>query len=382
MAHTLYCSGTPGRATRSLDGSAHNVPPNLRRGRERSDGALQGSPSDSARSGQRRRAVPWRLSRRRRPRCGGHSLWRRPYLGPLKDQVVVSSLNRMGRPPHLIKLKLPGMVDTQSAPALSALAPKLRRLFALSAAKIRSIEQSWAPANGAPVFTVGGKYTSRGWTEWTQGFQFGSAILQFDATGDAEFLEIGRQRTVDLMAPHSSLSTGVSSIFDARLNTCARTFSAAFFTAPPEMMVVLEAYAPTSNGVVSVSPEVITILSSVTPRLSAAICDSTVSAPPPTSEAPTCKKNAPSSFIFRNADAQSTPAIPLPCMQHDIPTPRFKCPRNAGARRFFSHPIASAPCRMHSGNPQLRMTRGNPSRPSPSCAESRSISPSRMAFFK
>src|ERR1035437_9108451 len=86
----------------------------------------------------------------------------------------------------------------------AALAPKLRRLFDLSAAKIRSIEKSWEPARGAPVFTVGGQYTSRGWTEWTQGFQFGSAILQFDATGDAEFLEIGRQRTVDLMAPHLS----------------------------------------------------------------------------------------------------------------------------------------------------------------------------------
>ena len=68
----------------------------------------------------------------------------------------------------------------------------------------RSIEQTWEPSSGAPVFTSNGKYTSRGWTEWTQGFQFGSAILQFDATGDAEFLEIGRERTVDLMAPHVS----------------------------------------------------------------------------------------------------------------------------------------------------------------------------------
>src|SRR5690349_20280116 len=96
------------------------------------------------------------------------------------------------------------MVDTQSAPALGALAPKLRRLFELSAAKIRSIEKSWAPAAGAPVFTVGGKYTRRGWTEWTQGFQFGSAILQFDATGETQFLEIGRERTVTVMAPHVS----------------------------------------------------------------------------------------------------------------------------------------------------------------------------------
>ena len=96
------------------------------------------------------------------------------------------------------------MIDTSSAPALTALAPKLRRMFGLSAEKIRSIENSWSPAQGSPVFTVNGKYTSRGWTEWTQGFQFGSAILQFDATGEAEFLEIGRTRTVAVMAPHVS----------------------------------------------------------------------------------------------------------------------------------------------------------------------------------
>jgi rhamnogalacturonyl hydrolase YesR len=96
------------------------------------------------------------------------------------------------------------MVHFESAPALAALEPKLRRLFELSAAKIHSIEQGWSLSQGSPVFTVRGKYTSRGWTEWTQGFQFGSAILQFDATGDAEMLEIGRARTVEVMAPHVS----------------------------------------------------------------------------------------------------------------------------------------------------------------------------------
>ena len=83
-----------------------------------------------------------------------------------------------------------------------SLAPKVRRLFDLSAKKIRSIEESWQPSQGSPVCTAAGRYTSRGWTEWTQGFQFGSAILQFDATGEREFLEIGRRRTVELMAPH------------------------------------------------------------------------------------------------------------------------------------------------------------------------------------
>ncbi len=100
------------------------------------------------------------------------------------------------------------MVPLRSDLTPAALAPKLRRLFELSAAKIRSIEKSWTPSRGAPVFTVGGQYTSRGWTEWTQGFQFGSAILLFDATGEREFLEIGRDRTGSLMAPHLT-HTGV-----------------------------------------------------------------------------------------------------------------------------------------------------------------------------
>jgi len=82
------------------------------------------------------------------------------------------------------------------------LLPKIARLFALSGAKIRSIEDTWQPADGAPVFTVQGRYQARGWTEWTQGFQVGSALLQFDAEGDTAFLELGRSRTVERMAQH------------------------------------------------------------------------------------------------------------------------------------------------------------------------------------
>ena len=84
------------------------------------------------------------------------------------------------------------------------LLPKIERLFDLSGEKILAIEKSWQPKNGTPVFTVKGKYTSRSWTEWTQGFQFGSALLQFDATGDKKFLEIGRRGTVERMATHVS----------------------------------------------------------------------------------------------------------------------------------------------------------------------------------
>jgi unsaturated chondroitin disaccharide hydrolase len=89
-----------------------------------------------------------------------------------------------------------------------SLAPKVRHMFELSGAKIRSLEKAWDPAQGSPVFTVAGRYTTRGWTEWTQGFQFGAAILQFDATGEREFLDSGRRQTVNWMAPHVS-HTGV-----------------------------------------------------------------------------------------------------------------------------------------------------------------------------
>jgi unsaturated chondroitin disaccharide hydrolase len=78
----------------------------------------------------------------------------------------------------------------------------VQRVFDLSAPKIDAIERTWKPEDGAPVFTVKGRYQARGWTEWTQGFQFGSALLQFDATGDRAFLELGRSRTVERMAAH------------------------------------------------------------------------------------------------------------------------------------------------------------------------------------
>ena len=88
------------------------------------------------------------------------------------------------------------------------LLPKIERLFDLSAQKILSLERSWDPAQGAPVVTVRGRYVSRAWTDWTQGFQHGSALLQFDATGERRFLELGRSKTIQRMAPHVS-SMGV-----------------------------------------------------------------------------------------------------------------------------------------------------------------------------
>ncbi len=91
---------------------------------------------------------------------------------------------------------------------IAQLETPLKRFWELSAAKILQIEESFEPSKGAPVFTEKGKYVTRGWTEWTQGFQYGSALLQFDATEDEQFLQIGRENTVKKMAPHLT-HTGV-----------------------------------------------------------------------------------------------------------------------------------------------------------------------------
>lgn len=95
-------------------------------------------------------------------------------------------------------------MKTDQAPDLVHLAPKLNRFFSLAGAKIADLDRTWDASRGTPVFTVEGKYTTRGWTEWTQGFQYGCAILQYDATDDQVFLELGRRRTVERMAPHVS----------------------------------------------------------------------------------------------------------------------------------------------------------------------------------
>jgi unsaturated chondroitin disaccharide hydrolase len=91
------------------------------------------------------------------------------------------------------------MIGTDLKLKASDFEKPLKRLWELSAEKISSMKEN---DGGAPVYTVKGRYTSRGWTEWTQGFVYGSSLLQFDATGEKRFLEYGRSRTVDLMATH------------------------------------------------------------------------------------------------------------------------------------------------------------------------------------
>jgi hypothetical protein len=97
-------------------------------------------------------------------------------------------------------------IDDNLKPA--DLSPALERFWKLSGEKIDLISREYDPAKGSPVFTVEGKYTTRGWTEWTEGFNYGSGFLQFDATGEKRFADAAVKLTVDRMASHVS-HTGV-----------------------------------------------------------------------------------------------------------------------------------------------------------------------------
>lgn len=83
-----------------------------------------------------------------------------------------------------------------------ALLKDCENVFSAAGPKIKSILKS--NLKETPVFTIKGKYTQRGWTEWTQGFQYGCAILQYDATNEPEYLKIGRDNTLHNMAHHIS----------------------------------------------------------------------------------------------------------------------------------------------------------------------------------
>ncbi|MEX0939258.1 MAG: glycosyl hydrolase [Pirellulales bacterium] len=100
------------------------------------------------------------------------------------------------------------MIQINDQLTAAELAPKLRCFWEVSARAINAVDQACPPGGPSPVLTVRGKYTAQGWTEWTQGFQYGSALLQFDATDDQEYLDLGRARTVEVMASHVT-HTGV-----------------------------------------------------------------------------------------------------------------------------------------------------------------------------
>lgn len=93
------------------------------------------------------------------------------------------------------------MLTTREVVRAEDLRAALARVFELAVARIQRIDQAWSPSQGAPVFTVKGRYTAHHWTPWTQGFQFGCPLLVYDATENAKLFQLGRKRTIERMAP-------------------------------------------------------------------------------------------------------------------------------------------------------------------------------------
>jgi unsaturated chondroitin disaccharide hydrolase len=82
------------------------------------------------------------------------------------------------------------------------LLPAVGRTLQLATQKILTLESRWKPADGAPVITVAGRYSARSWTQWTQGFQYGNALLCYELTDERELFEIARRHVVRDMAEH------------------------------------------------------------------------------------------------------------------------------------------------------------------------------------
>jgi unsaturated chondroitin disaccharide hydrolase len=88
------------------------------------------------------------------------------------------------------------------------LQPNTLRVAALAAQKTTQLLHRWKHSDGAPVITVAGRYTSRNWTQWTQGFLYGSGLLAFEMTDDRELLDLSRNLILSEMADHIT-HTGV-----------------------------------------------------------------------------------------------------------------------------------------------------------------------------
>jgi hypothetical protein len=99
-------------------------------------------------------------------------------------------------------------VESSNTLTPQALMPSIKRALELASQKTAMLDRRWKVADGAPVFTEAGKYTARGWTQWTQGFQYGNALVCFDLTGDGTLLNLARRHVVDEMAEHLT-HTGV-----------------------------------------------------------------------------------------------------------------------------------------------------------------------------
>jgi unsaturated chondroitin disaccharide hydrolase len=99
-------------------------------------------------------------------------------------------------------------VESNKKITAQELTPGIHRAVELASEKTLRLDRRWNEPGCAPVITADGRYTARSWTQWTQGFQYGNALLCFELGGDAELLAMTRRHVVAEMAEHLT-HTGV-----------------------------------------------------------------------------------------------------------------------------------------------------------------------------
>ncbi len=96
------------------------------------------------------------------------------------------------------------MIKDNPSIQLKDLKGDLKRLWSLLGEKIKLLANEYDTAKGSPVFTVKGKYTTRGWTEWTQGFMYGMPLIHYEITKDKFSLKYASDGILKNMAQHVS----------------------------------------------------------------------------------------------------------------------------------------------------------------------------------
>lgn len=100
------------------------------------------------------------------------------------------------------------MIDIDARLEATDLLPACEQLWQLAADKVARVADKFPPGSPTPVITQAGQYAPQGWTEWTQGFLYGSALLVYDA-GGADSLLLTALAGIDAAMPMHVTHFGV-----------------------------------------------------------------------------------------------------------------------------------------------------------------------------
>ncbi len=85
---------------------------------------------------------------------------------------------------------------------IAELKGNLKHFWDIAEAKTLKLQEDYDTSKGSPVFTVKGQYTSRGWTEWTQGFFYGIPLFVFNISDNKTALRNTRRNITAQMLSH------------------------------------------------------------------------------------------------------------------------------------------------------------------------------------